>query len=144
MNIMIIGSMSFAEKMFQVKEELEKLGHSAEVPFDAEYHVNDGNAIDDLERNLQYCIENDVIWKGFEQVANADAVLALNYEKNGIEGYVGTSTLMEMAIAHWHRKPIFLLYEPPDHKIHRWAHEVRIMHTDVLHGDLTKLGKGRI
>ena len=139
MKIMIIGSMTFAKEMLQAKEELEKLGHIAEVPFDVEYHTSDVDAIDDLERNLQYCIENDVIWKGFQQVAEVDAVLVWNYPKNGTEGYVGTSSLMEMAIAHWLRKKIFLFKEPPVHTEHRWAHEVRIMQPKVLNGDLSKI-----
>lgn len=139
MKIMIIGSMTFAKEMLQTKEELEKLGHTAEAPFDAEYHASDEEAIDDLERNLQYCLENDVIWRGFQQVVNVDAVLVLNHPKNGIDGYVGTSTLMEIAIAHWYRKKIFLLHELPDHAMHRWAHEARIMHTKILYGDLAKI-----
>ena len=134
---MIIGSMTFAKEMLQTKEELEKLGFQAEVPFDVEYHVGDEQAIDDLEKNLQYCIKNDVIWNGFKQVA--DAVLVLNYPKNNIDGYVGTSTLMEMAVAHWHRKKIFVLNELPDHNEYRWAHEAKIMTTKVLHGDLAQL-----
>ena len=138
---MIIGSMTFAKEMLRTKEELEKLGHTAEVPFDVKYHTDDVKAIDDLERNLRYCLDNDIIWKGFQQVANADAVLVLNYPKNGIDGYVGTSALMEMGIAHWHKKKIFLLHELPDHSLYRWAHEAKIIQTKILHGDLTKIAE---
>ncbi len=136
---MVIGSMTFAKEMLQTKQELERLGHEADIPFDVEHHLSDGGAIDDLERNLQYCIENDVVWKGFQQVANAEAVLVLNLPKNGIAGYIGTSALMEMGIAHWLRKQIFLFHEPPPHTDHRWAHEVKIMQPSILYGDLTKI-----
>lgn len=125
--------------MFQLKEELLKMGYSVGVPHDAKYHIEDEDAIDDLEKNYRYCIEQDVVWKGFQQVAEADAVLALNLPKNGIVGYIGTSTLMEMGIAHWLKKKIFLLHEPPDHNTYRWAHEARIVCTKVLHGDLSEI-----
>lgn len=136
---MIIGSMTFSKEMLQTKKELEELGYEADIPFDVEHHVNDEGAIDDLEKNLQYCVENDVIWKGLEQVANADAVLVLNLPKNGISGYIGTSAFMEMGVAHWLRKKIFLLHDVPDHNEYRWAHEAKIMHTKILNGDLTKI-----
>lgn len=136
---MIIGSMTFTKEMLQLKEDLIKMGYSVDVPYDAEYHLEDEGAIDDLERNYRYCIEQDVVWKGFQQVAEADAVLALNLPKNGIAGYIGTSTLMEMGIAHWLKKKIFLLHEPPDHNAYRWAHEARIVCTKVLHGDLSEI-----
>lgn len=136
---MVIGSMTFAKEMLRTKEELEKLGHEADVPFDVEHHVNDEEAIDDLEKNFQYCKENDVIWKGLQQVADADAVLALNLPKNGIPGYIGTSAFMEMGVAHWLRKKIFLLHQPPDHNEYRWAHEANIMCAKVLNGDLAQI-----
>ncbi len=139
MKIMVIGSMTFAKEMLQTKQELEKLGYTAEIPFDVEHHLEDEGAIDDLERNFRYCIEQDVVRKGFQQVADADAVLVLNIPKNGISGYIGTSALMEMGIAHWLHKKIFLLNEPPQDTEHRWAHEVKIMQPTILHGDLTKI-----
>ena len=92
-----------------------------------------------MEKNFQYCIEHDVVRKGFQQVADADCVLVLNLPKNGIAGYIGTSALMEMGIAHWLRKKIFLLNEPPTHKEHRWAHEVRIMQPIILEGNLARI-----
>ncbi len=140
MKIMVIGSMTFAKEMLQAKQELERLGLKAEIPFDVEHHIKDEGAIDDLERNFRYCVENDVVHKGFQQVADADAVLVLNYPKNGISGYIGTSALMEMAIAYWLRKKIFLLHAPPSDRVHRWAHEVKIMQPIILYGNLSKIG----
>jgi hypothetical protein len=139
MKIMILGSMTFAKDMLRAKEELEKLGHVAEVPFDVEQHTGDGALIDDLERNFQYCVEHDVMGKSFEQVAQSEAILVLNYPKNETEGYIGTSALMEMGLAHFLKKKIFVLHDIPDHKAHRWAHEVKIMQPVVLNGDFSRI-----
>ena len=65
---------------------------------------------DDLEADLQHCKEQDELRRGFDLVAAADAVLVLNHPKNGVEGYIGTSVLMELAISHYLRKHIFLLF----------------------------------
>lgn len=46
----------------------------------------------------------------FEKVVEGDAILVLNYEKNGLPGYIGGNVLMEMAIAFYHKKPIYVLH----------------------------------
>lgn len=140
MNVMLLGSMTFAREMLKTKEELEKLGHIGDIPFDVEKHIKDEDLIDDLERNYKYCIEGDVIKEAFRQVAQNDAVLILNYPKNGISGYIGTSTLMEMGLAYWLGKKIFVLHEIPSEREHRWAHEVRIMQPTILSGDISSIG----
>jgi hypothetical protein len=136
MKIMIIGSMKFVHQMHEIKKELEKLGHEATIPFGSDPHLTDGNFVDSLEENLKYCIDNDVMKKNFEIVANNDAVLVVNYKRNGIDGYIGASVLMELAIAHYFGKKIFLMEKAPDFSKHRWAHEVAIMQPQVISGNL--------
>ena len=131
--------MSFAKDMIRVQEELKKLGHEASAPYDAKVHTDDEGLIDDLDTNYEYCVKNDVIRKSFEQLAAGDAVLVLNHPKNGIDGYIGTSTLMELGLSHYLRKKIFIMYDIPSHHDHRWVHEVRIMQPTILNGNLTKV-----
>jgi hypothetical protein len=45
----------------------------------------------------------------FKKVVECDAVLVLNYEKNGTQGYIGGNGLMEMALAFHLRRPIYIL-----------------------------------
>ena len=139
MKIMILGSMTFAKEMLQTQEELRRLGWEGIAPCDVKEHADDNTLIDDFARNLEYCIKDDVIRKGFQQVADSDAVLVLNYPKNGVDGYIGTSALMELGIAYWLGKKIFLLHNIPAPKQYRWAHEVQIMQPVILYGDLTKI-----
>ena len=44
----------------------------------------------------------------FLKVLAADVILVLNYEKNGVPGYIGGNGLMEMMLAFLHKKPIFI------------------------------------
>lgn len=139
MKIMISGSMAFAKEMFAAKETLEQQGHEVGLPFETELHVENPAFVEDLAGNLQYCIDNDVIRKSFDFIADADAIVVLNYPRKGIGGYIGASTLMEIAIAYYLKKKIFLLYDIPHFDKARWAHEIRIMQPTILHGDLTKI-----
>jgi len=139
MKIMILGSMTFAKEMLAIEQQLNELGLEAIAPFDAKEHAEDDALVDDFARNMEYCIRDDVIRKGFQQVADADAVLVLNYPKNGTEGYIGTSALMELGIAHWLGKKIFLLHNIPAPEQCRWAHEVQIMQPIILEGDFTRI-----
>jgi nucleoside 2-deoxyribosyltransferase len=139
MKIAIIGSMKFAEDMVKIKEQLDELGHDAKFPLGLESHLQDGQFVDNLDDNLEWCITHDIMRKNFKQVANSDAVLVLNYKRNDIDGYIGISALMEMGVAHYLKKKIFLLNHTPDYKNARWAHEVAIMQPKIIKGDLTKI-----
>jgi len=139
MKIQICGSMSFAKEMTKIQKQLIKMGHVVLVPQDTKLHLSDPNFIDNLSENLEHCINENVLKVGFDLVANADAILVLNFPKNGINGYIGTSTLMELGIAHFLGKKIFILNVIPDFNKIRWAHEVAIMQPVILKGDLTKI-----
>lgn len=136
MKIMISGSMTFAHDILTLQKKLEKLGHQIALPLGMEPHLTDSTFPDNLEGDLKYCIENDVIRKNFEQIRDQDAMLVFNKKKNDIDGYMGVSMLMELAIAYFLKKKIFILYDIPHFRQHRWAHEVTIMQPIMLHGKL--------
>ncbi len=136
---MIIGSMTFAKEMLETKERLEKLGHSVIVPYDTDTHIKDSCLIDNLDEDLKHLTKNDILKKCFDLVAQSDAVLILNHPKNNIDGYMGTSTLIETGIAYHLNKKIFLLNNIPASEKHRWAHEVRAMKPILINGDISKI-----
>lgn len=136
MKITICGSMTFAKEMIEAKKKLEEIGHKAEVPPDTLQMINGECDIDELETNYEHCIKNDIIRAHFKLIEDSDAILILNYDKNGIKGYVGTSSLMEIGLAYYLGKKIFLLYPTPHHSEQRWAHEIRIMQPLILNGNL--------
>jgi hypothetical protein len=77
--------------------------------------------------------------KCFREIEESDAILVLNYPKNGIQGYIGTASLMEIGLAYHLGKKIFLLNPLPHSSEQRWAHEVRIIQPTILNGDFTKI-----
>ena len=139
MKIMVCGSITFSKQMIEAGEKLEKLGHTVLLPPDVDIHLENADLIDDLEADLKHCIETDVLRKSLKQIESADALLILNFPKNGINGYIGTSSLMELAIAYHFGKKLYLLNEIPSSSEARWAHEIRIMQPIILNGDLAKI-----
>jgi hypothetical protein len=70
----------------------------------------------------------------FDKIADSDAILVLNYEKNGIPGYIGGNTLLEMGLAFYQRKKIYLLHQIPETAE---KEEILAMKPVVLNGDLS-------
>jgi len=131
--------MTFADKMAEVRKELESDGHVVFVPCDIEKHLENPELVDNFAENLPHMIENDVIRDHFNLIEKSDAILVLNYPKNDCDGYIGASTLIEMGVAYYLRKRIFILHELPSSDEARWAHEASAMQPVVLAGDLGKI-----
>ncbi len=137
MKIFICGSMYFAKEMIETQKKLKELGHMAEVTCDAqEFATNHEMTTDNHEENYKWCIDNDIIRKCFNSITESDAILVLNYPKNGIDGYIGASSLMEIGLAYHFNKKIFLLYPPPSVKEAKCSHEILIMQPIILNGNL--------
>lgn len=85
MKIAICGSMSFAKEMLEIQVGLEKLGHVAITPVDAEKYANGESLIDDKWTK----IKNDVIKEWYKVIKDSDVVLVVNKTKNDIENYIG-------------------------------------------------------
>jgi hypothetical protein len=85
-------------------------------------------------------LEMKPVWtqNHFKKIEKSDAVLVLNHEKKGIKGYFGSNTLMELSVAFFLGKKIFLLY--PIHENHPHFEEFVGMKTTVLDGNLDNIG----
>jgi nucleoside 2-deoxyribosyltransferase len=118
MKIAICASMIFAEKMLEVKRQLEKIGHIAFISQFAEGYL--GKAEKEKEELAVHDKnEHDAIRKFWEIIKKSDAILVLNYDRKGIRNYIGGNTLMEIGFAHVLNKPIFLMNPIPDIEYYR-------------------------
>ena len=131
--------MAFAKEMKKAGESLEKLGHEVFLPVDIDIHLSDSSFSDNLKADYKHCVENDTIKKCFDLLAKSEAILVLNLRKKDREGYIGTSGMMEIGLAHYLGKKIFLLNELPNYNDARWAHEVAIMKPVILDGDFARI-----
>lgn len=135
MKIFIAGSMYFAKKMLGYKKKLEEMGYIVTVTDD----VLDCIKKPDLNMDLEHCLKTNVQEKCFDKVSKSNAILVLNYERNGIKGYIGAATLMEMGLAQHLKKKIFLLYPPPKVEELRYSIEIQATKPIILNGNLSRI-----
>jgi hypothetical protein len=74
--------------------------------------------------------------KHFAKVEESDAILVVNPDKNDIAGYIGANTLIEMGLAYYLRKKIFLLNDIPEIS---YKEEILGVKPQVIHGDFDKI-----
>jgi len=134
MRIGIIGSMQFTEKMLEVRDKLIALGHDA---FVTDLSAPFIGKTDEEKEIIKIHQKNnlDAIREFWNKMQGADAVLVLNYDKNGINNYIGGNTLMEIGFAHVLNQKIFLLNPIPE--IFYYKTEIEAVKPTIINGDLT-------
>jgi hypothetical protein len=134
MKIFIAGSMSFAKEIIETKEVLKKLGFDSDFAPDTYECFH--NAHLNLNENLTHMENHDIIRASMEAQDKCQAILLLNYPKNGIDGYIGSNCLMELGLAYYLKQQIFLLYPPPPVEKARYSVEVTHMKPIILEGEV--------
>ena len=83
MKIGVVGSMQFTEKMMEIRDKLEGMGHNAFLTNLASPFV--GKTDEEKEKIKIYQKKNkDAIREFWKMMQGADAILVANYDKNGI------------------------------------------------------------
>ncbi|MFP4423736.1 MAG: hypothetical protein ACLFP2_00735 [Candidatus Woesearchaeota archaeon] len=136
MKIGIIGSMQFTEKMIEVRDALREKGHDA---FVTDLHAAMIGKNDEEIEEIKIHQKNnmDAIREFWHAMQGADAVLVLNYDKNGTKNYIGGNTLMEIGFAHVLNQKIYLLNPIPEMPYCKT--EIEAVKPIILDGDLSKI-----
>ncbi len=135
MKITISGSMHFAQDMLDAQAFLQKNGHQVLVPLFTDECVTKP----DLNSDFDFLTENDCMMDHFRKIQDSEAVLVINNKRRGISGYIGGSTLMEIGIAKFLGKKIYILNELPDDKELPYIFEVKLTRPVILNSDLSKI-----
>lgn len=130
MKITLCASMKFLEDLSKVKEVLEDKGHQISLPVMKNFKEEGEHG--------ELKIKFDLIREHFEKIEKSDAILVLNYDKNGIKNYVGGNSFLEMGKAYDIRIPIFLLNPIPEVS---YKDEIIAMQPIILDGDFDRLPK---
>lgn len=152
MKITVCGSIAFYTEMEDAKQKLESLGHEVLIPLlrneipemggDRKIYfgkyVEDNGGIDAFPaEHALWDLKASAIDDHFEKVEWCDAILVTNYEKRGIEGYIGGNTLIEIGLAFYLKKKIFILN--PISSTLSYKQEIFGMHPVMLGGDLARI-----
>jgi hypothetical protein len=139
MKIAIVGSISFIKEMRNVRDQLVKMDHEVSIPPSAELNQTKEYwgeiKTKDLEEFVKVGRERNL--KYFEKIKSSDAILVMNFDKNGIKNYIGANTFMEMTVAFENNKKIFLLNNLP--KKFFGEEEISYMNPVAINSDLTKI-----
>jgi hypothetical protein len=146
MKITICGSIAFFDQMLAVQKELEKNGHEVKLP-PLKIKDDNGNSISVTDYyNLRKAETDDQSWiwqrkkeaikTHFDKIYWSDAILVLNYDKKGIPNYIGGNTLMEMGVAFYLNKPIYLFQPLPEIS---YKEEILDMFPIIINSDLSKI-----
>ena len=103
--------MQMAEKAKNIKEKLENLGHETFI----------------VDTNDKFIGQSD---------EKSDAILVLNYEKNEVKNYIGGNVFLEMGLAYYLKKIIYLINPIPDLP---YETEIIAMKPIIINGDFTKI-----
>ena len=139
--IAICSSANFYRQVVDVQAQLENLGYKVIIPATAERMKKSGD-YDVSHVKAWFNNDNDYQKKAalirghFTEIEAADSILVLNNEKHGIQNYIGGNVLMEMAIAFYLNKHIFILNDVPEESA--FLEEIKGMEPVVLHGKVNK------
>ncbi len=114
MKIMLICSKAFYGNLTEYKQSLENLGHEVFMP----------NCWDAPETEAKYrgtaqhhIFKAQMYRQSEEAIKNVDAVLVLNFNKNGQANYIGGATFLEIYDAFRMNKKIYFVNEIPDNML---------------------------
>jgi len=150
MKITICGSIGFYKEMEDVRDKLLARGFEVKIPeltleapskFGGDKKVYFGKYIEENGGIDAFPPEDDIwdlkegaIKDHFEKIDWSDAILVVNVEKRGISGYVGGNTLIEIGVAFYAGKKIYILNDVSAELSYK--QEILGMKPVVLHGNL--------
>ena len=112
MKIFIICSKRFYSKVPDIKNELEQLGHIITLPNSFEDPTAEARHKE--LGNKEYAKwKSDMLKHSADIMHDHDSVLVLNFEKDGVENYIGGATFLEIYEAFKLGKKIFIYNDIP-------------------------------
>ena len=150
MKITVCGSIAFYPEMEAAQERLLALGHEVQIPRLAlevpqEYgggnkvyfgkYIEESGGIDAFPPGHPvWDLKEGAINDHFEKIQWGDAVLITNHDKRGVQGYIGGNTLIEIGLAFFLKKPIYILH--PISSELSYKQEIYGMKPVLLNGNL--------
>jgi hypothetical protein len=136
MRIGVAGSMQFTERMMELCEQLEAMGHDVFMSKFAHYFVGKTDEEKEVIK-LHQKNKKDAIREFWKPMQDADALLVANFDKHGIKNYIGGNAFLEMGFAHVLNQKIYLLNPIP--KMPYYETEIIAMQPVIINGDLRKI-----
>lgn len=129
MKILIHASLDFVNELIFAKDYIENLTKFEVIlPELTRYQYIRDKQGDDVEFTK---IKNRLTIENMRNVEICDALLILNYSHRSIENYIGGNSFIEMCIAFYLKKPIFLLNDIPEDML--YTEEIKALYPQVIY-----------
>ena len=122
MKITICSSAFFIKEVEKVKQKLEEKGYQVFI-FPQKVEL-EGEILEvtqfykmrkeDYFNEAYWKLKNRLMEEHIRKIERSDAILVLNHDKDGISGYIGGNTFLEMGLAYYLNKKIFLWKKPSE------------------------------
>lgn len=132
MKILVICSKVFYKEIAEVKKKLEANGHIVELPNSYDDPSAEKESWD-LGEKAHSEFKARMFKMSQERIADMDAVLTLNFDKNGKKNYIGGATFLEIYEAFMQNKKIYLYNDIPEGML---FDEIQGFSPIIIHGDL--------
>jgi len=133
MKIFIICSKHFYDRIEPIKEELESMGYVITLP----NHYDKPYSEDKYRGTSEHANwKSELIAHSENVILGVDAVLVLNYSKNGVDNYIGGATFLEMYDAFRLGKKIYMINDIPSGML---SDEIIGFKPILINGDLSKI-----
>ncbi len=137
MTIAVCGSLTFYKDLRDTQRKLEALGHRALVPKSIRLMEEEGyHKPKTVAERLRAEKKYHFIEEHFKKIETSDAILVVNPENHGVPGYIGGNTFLEMGVAYYLGKKIFVVYPLPHMG---YELELASMWPTIINGDLSKI-----
>jgi len=95
MKLTICGSSQFYEDWINVSNELSERGIACVIPNPV---TSEEKFQNDHGRQKMLSMKPEWTKRHFERIENSDGIFVVNNKKNGIGGYIGSNTLIEIGL----------------------------------------------
>ncbi|NCN52738.1 hypothetical protein GW943_02935 [Candidatus Parcubacteria bacterium] len=153
MKLTLCGSIAFYPEFEHARDELVKLGHEVQIPeltkeapeefgggkkvYLAKY-IEENGGIDMFPADHHmWGVKTEAIRDHFDKIDWCEGIVVINPEKRGVQGYVGGNTLIEIGVAFYLKKKIYILNDVSSELSYK--QEVRAMQPVMLEGDISKV-----
>lgn len=143
--IVLCSSVSMYQTLLEIEKDLLKLGFKVLVPDSARRMEEAGDFIMKGKKpwlkdpNLFYH-KTELMDAHFRKIEEGDAILVVNLKKGDVEGYIGGNVLMEMMLAYYLKKPIYVWKKVGEE--HPFYEEILGINSVFIDQDLTQIRQG--
>jgi hypothetical protein len=133
--IFLASSMDFYKELVEIEKQLELKGFKVDIPYSAQtMKKNNDFEVAHFKGVFTHKQKGGFIHSNFDKIAKSDSLLVINNDKKGIKGYIGTNVLMEIAIAFYFKKNIYILNPIEDNA--SFTEELFAFGVKFINGDL--------